>query len=320
MRPRGLFHIAPILCIEITDRCNMACPMCITLPHRDNASSILSPEVIKADLLRPFRFAGGRQVVITGGEPTISEYLPDILEYAVYLRLKVFLATNLYRVDPCLVRRVLGVLSDSEHAVMVSYDSVYPAEMAAIRGVDAHRDVTANLISLLEMKESLGVKTKLCASLVLQKENSGSVAETIEFLLSLRLHRVFVQPINVYDEIDINNYRSVGVTYGSEELPNLFEAIEDLFRLAENEPRIKIPDHDMGRWKRHFTCPTENCGSCKSTGFIFVDPFGNYRGCNHSKVYANLRDIGLVDFPSSRMYEKHRELAANCRICLHSSS
>lgn len=69
-----------------------------------------------------------------GGEPTLAEDLPEILQYCVQLRLKVFLATNLYRTEHSLMRRILELLSETKHTVMASYDSVLPDEMEAIRG------------------------------------------------------------------------------------------------------------------------------------------------------------------------------------------
>ena len=320
MIARRFLDSPPILCIEVTDRCNMACPMCITRSHRGKRSGLLSLEEIKTGLLLPFGFAGGRQVVITGGEPTLAEDLPEILECCVRLRLKVFLATNLYRAPLPVMRRILELLSDAKHTVMISYDSVNPDEMKAIRGVDAHGDVTANLLSLLEVKENIGAETKLCASLVLQRENAGSVADTLEYLSSFRLHKIFVQPINMYGEIDRNNFHLARAPYEDEALPDIFRAIDTTFRLAEKESRIWISQPDIRRWKKHFTRPAENHGRCASNAFIFVDPFGNYRGCHNSKVYANIRDVGVVDFQSSRFYEEHIRLISKCAICLHSSS
>lgn len=160
----------------------------------------------------------------------------------------------------------------------------------------------------------------MCASLDLQKENSRSVADTLEFLRSLRLHEISIQPINMYDEIDMNNHHSAKAPYGDEVLPDIFGAIETIFRLAENESRMRISQSDVRRWKKHFTFPAENYGRFASAAFIFVDPFGNCRGCQNSKVYANIGDVGINDFQFSRFYDEHIKLISKCALCLHSCS
>jgi len=275
---------------------------------------------IKTRLLEPFRFAGGRRLVVSGGEPTLSADLKPFLEYAVRLGLDIFLATNLYQIEPDLMQALLEILPDRKHTIMVSYDSVIPGEMNAIRGRRVHDDVTSNLMSLLRMKRELGIETKVCASLVLQRLNCRSVADTIGFLLELGVHRIFVQPVHEYGEIDVTNLHLVRPPYGEEALPDLRRAIESIFRLAENEERVRLSDPDIQRWQWHFTDPAGHKGSCASAGFIFVNRCGDCRGCHNSKAYANIREIGLVDFLSSPYYEAHRELVSKCKICIHSCS
>ncbi len=311
---------APILCFEVTDRCNMSCPKCITSSHRSENRQRLTLYSIKSSLLLPYRSAGGKQLVISGGEPTLSEKLLPLIECAVSLRLKVFLASNLYRTDSRLLQELLKLMNDKKHMFMFSYDSIIPEEMKRIRGVDAHNEVTENIHSLLEKKELFGSRTKIAACFVLQKENAGSVAETLKFLVGLKLHKIIVQPVNLYGVIDINNFSAVSPPYEKEHLPKIFKAIDTLFSLAETFPEIRIVYPDQKRWRQHFTSPTTQKTECKSRNFIFIDSFGNFRGCNNSKVYANLADVGVVDFHSSDFYKKHVSLTNVCNICLHSST
>jgi MoaA/NifB/PqqE/SkfB family radical SAM enzyme len=175
----------------------MSCPKCITSAHRNEKTQPLTIDRIRDSLLMPYRFAGGKQLVISGGEPTLSENLLPLIESAVALRLKVFLASNLYRTDRQLLQDILELMNDRIHTFMFSYDSIIPEEMKRIRGVDAHSGVTENVHALLELKELLGNKPKIAACLVLQKENAGSIAETLKILVGLKLHKIIVQPVNM---------------------------------------------------------------------------------------------------------------------------
>ena len=311
---------APTLCFELTDRCDMSCPKCITSSHRSETGRQLTLYGIKSSLLLPYRFAGGKRLIICGGEPTLSEKLPSIIECAISLRLNVFLASNLYRTGRPLLRRLLELMDDRAHTFMFSYDSIIPEEMKRIRGVNAHRQVTENIHSLLEIKERLGSRTRIAASFVLHKENAGSAAETLKFLVGLKLHKVVVQPANQYGVVDINSFSAVSPPYGKTHLPKMLKAIDTLFSLGKTFPEIQIVHPDRKRWIRHFTSPTAQKTVCKSRNFIFVDSFGNFRGCNNSKIYANLEDVGVVDFHASDFYKDHLSLTNVCNICLHSTA
>jgi molybdenum cofactor biosynthesis enzyme MoaA len=315
-----LFVRPPILQFEVEDRCNMSCPMCITRSHRASSFDRLTLSEIKSLLLARFRFAGGCQLILAGGEPTLSEELEDILKYSDRIGLSIHLATNLYQVDTEKMRRILEIMAGIQHEIMVSYDSACPDEMQAIRGIDAHHTVTSNLISLLQMKKESGAATKILVAITLQERNSQSIADTIEFLMHLDLDRIFIQPINLYGEINETNFHLVNPSCSRQDLPSLLEAVDTVFLMARENQHIHLCYPDIERWRRHFSSPTHQDHICQSNKIIHVNRYGDYYGCLQSRAYANIREIGMVDFLKSEIYKEHRRLIMKCNICTHECS
>lgn len=315
-----LFVRPPMLHFEVEDRCNMSCPMCITMSHRHSSFDRLTLPEIKSLLLARFRFAGGRVLNLTGGEPTLSEDLEETLKYGNRIGLSIVLNTNLYQTSGQKMQRILYLLKDSRHKIVVSYDSASPEDMKAIRGVDAHDNVTTNLEALIQIKKDIGAKTNITACLTLQDQNCRSIVNTVNYLTRLDLNRIFIMPIHLYGEINETNFHLVNPPFNQETLPYLFDAVETVFLLANKNSRIGLCYADIERWRRHFLAPNTQEHKCQSDRVIFVSRHGDYRGCNQSRVYANIREIGIVDFLKSEIYMEHRRFLIKCNICTQACS
>ena len=301
---------------ELEDRCNMLCPMCSTQRHRKSRFERLTIDEIKRRVLGQYRFAGGRFLHITGGEPTLSEHLEEVLKYAVRIGLSISLFTNLYQITAERMKQILEIISDNRHRILISHDSAFPEEIKAIRGVDAHHDMTKNLELLLQTRKDLKVKTKITTISVLQENNCRSIVDTIKFLTQFDLNKIFIGPINLYGEINEMNFHNVTSSCSRENLPALLEAVETIFRLKKENQKICLShSEDIDRWHRHFSAPTTQRHVCQSDRLLFVSRHGDYRGCHRSKVYANIREIGMVDFLKSGYYAEHRRLLSKCNIC-----
>ena len=312
-----LFPRPPILHFEVEDRCNMACPMCITRAHRSGRHGRLSLDEVKRLVLARFRFAGGSHVLFSGGEPTLADDLEEILAYAVRIGLKFSLFTNLYRIEADRMRKILDLLSASGNRMDFSYDSIVPEEMEIIRGVaDAHASVTANLETLLRMNGEYTTPVRIRASLVLQGANSRSVADTLRYLRGLALDSVIVQPVNRFGgNGDEDGFPMALPPCRPEELPALLEATETVFRMAGQDNRIRLCHPDADRWHRHFSEPGRQRHACRSDRFLFVSRRGDYFGCHYSVACGNVRETGPVEFLRSDPYVRHRRLMTRCNAC-----
>lgn len=80
----GLFsggdHRPTMAMVEITNRCNMSCPVCFA--DAGPAPSDISPGVVKSRIDRLKSIAGVIPLQISGGEPTLHPHLPEIIDYA----------------------------------------------------------------------------------------------------------------------------------------------------------------------------------------------------------------------------------------------
>lgn len=312
-----LFAGPPTLHFEVENRCNMSCPMCITKRHRLSDCALLTLQEIKSMVLARFKLAGGSQLILTGGEPLLAEGLEEIIEYALRINLNILLNTNLYQVNSQRIRNILSMIKESRHKVVVSYDSIQPEEFKAIRGVDACRDVTDNLKWFFQIRKDMGANTNFTANLTLQEQNCRSVKDTLHFLKSYDFNKIFVVPVNIYGEINASNFHQAKPPCNREALPDLLKSVETVFAMADKDQRIGLSHRDIDRWRRHFENPTTQQHICQSDKFIFISRHGDYRGCHQSRIYANVREIGMVDFLKSEAYLEHKKLLEKCNICTH---
>jgi len=66
--------------VEITNRCNMSCPVCFA--NSDASPSDIKLDVVKSRIIKLISIAGAIPLQISGGEPTLHPGLPEIIEFA----------------------------------------------------------------------------------------------------------------------------------------------------------------------------------------------------------------------------------------------
>lgn len=123
--------------VEITDRCNLTCPICYAESSPTHGRHRTLAEVERMlDII--VENEGEPDVVqISGGEPTIHPQLFEILDAAKRRPIKhLMLNTNGLRIanDPGFAERLAEYLPDFE--VYLQFDSFKPAALACLRGQD----------------------------------------------------------------------------------------------------------------------------------------------------------------------------------------
>lgn len=95
---------ARIISIDLTERCNMECPVCFT-----NANSRSSPELTREQILDGLASLPGEryEVTLLGGEPTLREDLPEIIRDIAARGFAIKLITNGLRLEDPRYLRVL---------------------------------------------------------------------------------------------------------------------------------------------------------------------------------------------------------------------
>ncbi|MDD4792887.1 MAG: radical SAM protein [Firmicutes bacterium] len=111
--------------VSVTDNCNLACATCYRGAREDDATT----EAVLSTIGRLGMFSP-RELVITGGEPTLRADLTELLQAATRVAPKVTLATNATLMTDAIAEAIasLGV------RVQVSVDSADHAEHDAVRG------------------------------------------------------------------------------------------------------------------------------------------------------------------------------------------
>jgi len=130
-------------CIVFTRGCNFRCPYCHNPELVDPVR--LAPSIAWEEITRFLRSRAGRieGVVVTGGEPTLHEDLPERLEELRSMALKVKLDTN--GSSPVALRRLLAEGS----ADFIAMDLKAP--------LDSYRRATGASVDTEAIRESLGL-------------------------------------------------------------------------------------------------------------------------------------------------------------------
>ncbi len=180
--------------IEITDRCNLACPTCYAMssPHYGRHRTVQEVEqmldIIVANEGQP------DVVQISGGEPTIHPDFFTILDIAKTKPIKhLMVNTNGIRIakDFAFAEQLASYMPDFE--VYLQFDSFKPAVLETMRG----KDLTEVRMKALEHLNKLNLSTTLVVTL--QKgQNDDEIGKIIEFALQQPCVRgVTFQPTQV---------------------------------------------------------------------------------------------------------------------------
>lgn len=296
--------------------------MCVTSSHRlGSRENLLSSREIQREILEPGRALGLNRLVLGGGEPTITRGLHDTIQAALSLSYDVVLTTNLLKPGRSQMKRMLKQLDHLRHVIMVSFDSLVAEEMNLIRGGRFQHVVLAHCRLLVSLRGKMGAQTQLIACLVLQETNAGSAMETVRFLLDeVGFDRVVVQPMHRYYSVSLDNYREQAVMLRSPSSPRLSQAVEEIFAASASDGRITLIGGTPQAWELFYRDPLSIPGRCRAPEYLFIDAYGNLRGCVVGEVLSNIRLESIGDYLASERYARFLELVAVCKICIHPCS
>lgn len=320
----GTRAFAPITVqIEITDLCNMRCPMCITSEHRHmRRNAVITPEFIRTKILGPLRKRGLQWLSISGGEPTLSTHLIQVIEDARSLGFGVFLATNALTEQINPFEKILHAIAGAPSAIQVSFDSLHRDEMKQIRGGNYFDKVRRNIIKLRELIGGQNNLLRLLASVVIQEQNAYSFLETVDYTVSkLNFDNTIVQLRHDYRNVNSSNWRKqIPLTLTSAAREAILDNGAALFERAKTDKRIIVIGENLKNWIALLRNPSEIDIPCRAARRVFVDPYGNLRGCIHSEIIGNLNEITVDEYFESEPYQKFLSFSRTCNICIHGCS
>jgi uncharacterized radical SAM superfamily Fe-S cluster-containing enzyme len=179
--------------VEITDGCNLTCPICYSESSPQRISSHRSLEQIEFMLDCVLRNEGEPDVVqISGGEPTIHPQFFQVLDAAKSRPIKhLMLNTNGVRIahDADFARRLKDYMPGFE--LYLQFDSLRPSRLRELRGEDL-TDVRRKAVDRLNEHN---ISTTLVVTLK-KGLNDDEIGEIIDFALKQRCVRgVTFQPV-----------------------------------------------------------------------------------------------------------------------------
>jgi len=256
-------------------------------------------------LLREARDIGVRHLLLTGGEPLLYPDLPEVLDLASGLNLKVIVASNLAFASP----RDLEILHhDAISLIQTSLDGAEDPTHDAIRGVDGAFDSTCrNIGRLLES----GVR--VAVTYTVTKENLGEVEQAID-----------MAERDKFSMFSINDLVCLGRARRTARQPvdkAEYESLRQLFAQRRSKspislpwrgagPRIKVGDKD-----RDFII--SRCGACLTK--CAIGPGGQVYPCVFLPTVVgqwgatNLADLWTS--PGFQPYQERHTLQGKCGSC-----
>ncbi|MEM9017671.1 MAG: radical SAM protein [Verrucomicrobiota bacterium] len=229
-KPRPLMAM-----VEITNRCNMACPLCFS--NANHPADEVPLEEIKERLRTLNELAGPIPVQISGGEPTLHRDLPEVIRFARELGFRnIELITNGIRIskDP----DYLAHLTERGlTAVYLQFDGLERATYLAIRG----KDMTEVRDTAVDSVRRAGVCCTLAVAVtpgVNDHELGNIVAYGIENIDTVRA-------INFQAATRFTGRFDVASRAGGYPLPDLTREIEEQAGLPASSFRSEMLGHPL---------------------------------------------------------------------------
>lgn len=219
--------------VEVTDRCNLTCPVCYTesSPLHGNHYKL---EEIERMLDAVVRNEGEPDVVqLSGGEPTFHPQFFEILDAAKRRPIRhLMVNTNGLRIakDREFAERLARYMPDFE--IYLQFDSLKQDALTRLRG----EDLAAVRMKALEQLNELGLSTTLVVT-VAKGVNDNEIGRIIEFALRQPCVRgVTLQPVQMAGRVENYDPATDRMT-----LTEVRQAILDQCKIFTSDDIVPVP-------------------------------------------------------------------------------
>jgi radical SAM protein with 4Fe4S-binding SPASM domain len=294
------------LWINITNRCNLRCIHCFRAAGEALDDELATEEIFK--IIDEFKELGGREMVISGGEPFIRRDTIDILKYAKGKSLAITLITN-------------GVLVTSEIAqclkelepitIQVSIDSVIEATHDKIRGKGSFQQAIRGIRYL----RKAGFSQFLVMAMTVMKLNKSEIEDFVKLAVELGASMVHFPTFQALGR-GRENQNLLGLNI--EELKEAYQQIASMQRKY-----VGVINFSLGAVLKYIKrAPRDHCGAGVSHWNIepdgWVTPCAGLTADQFS--VGNIREQSLRELVSnSRLTREFRSMHVKqnsaCAIC-----
>ena len=219
--------------IDVTNRCNLKCPICFA--NASAAGYVYQPSLEEIcrmiDNLAANRPVSAKALQLSGGEPTLRDDLPDIVSYAHSAGIHhVEVNTNGIRIanDPGFLDRVMEAYVSSFY---LQFDGVTNEPYRITRGLD----LMPTKLKAIDNLRARGHDSTILVVTLVGGVNDNQLGRIIEFAASNHdtIRCVNVQPVSITGRIDRNKLADYRIT------------IPDFMRLVEEQTNGQVRRSDF---------------------------------------------------------------------------
>ncbi|MGI9372147.1 MAG: radical SAM protein [Hyphomicrobiales bacterium] len=159
--PLSLFKRPPnIIIIDVTNSCNLRCPVCPVTIAMNRPRGMMSLEVFKA-IVDDFKGSDHKPAMYFNfsGEPTMNPKLPDFVAYAHDNGHETFLSTNATKLTRPMCEKLIKAGLGRVYLCMDGFSKEAQENYRVRSDFDS---VKANIEMFLEVRSELGVKNPFC--------------------------------------------------------------------------------------------------------------------------------------------------------------
>ncbi len=167
-----------IVIIDVTNSCNLRCPVCPVTIAMNRKRGMMSLEVFKA-IIDDFKGSTDKPAMYFNfsGEPTINPALPEFVEYAHQNNHETFLSTNATKLTRPMCERLIKAGLGRIYLCMDGFSKIAQESYRVRSDFEA---VKANIELFLQVREDLGVKNPFCVLQTLLTSYSENQVDDIK--------------------------------------------------------------------------------------------------------------------------------------------
>lgn len=313
-----LDHNPEIVHLQITERCNLACPKCYVAElNQTPIAQELKAETLRTRLFEPATKCGATKLVITGGEPYLSRQIYNIVAEARPLFQEIFIGTTGYFFNEEHCHKTL----DSEvNFIQISLDAVEPELHRRLTGIQNVERLWENSRRLIRIRNARQASTRVIAAIVIAQENVHEVLPVMKRCEAMGMDSITLQALHEYGTIyfkDRVDWPTSFPHFDQSFLDELKRIVE--YVLIEKQNGNRLYPHSAVYYEnliRFFENRTELDVPCSSDDFIFVDSRGFIRGCLFSEPLGQIHD-GIENYLRSIEFQRFRRFLPSCHLCTH---
>jgi len=182
---RNKMEIRPsIYYVKLTNRCNLRCIYCYNnKDHKNHTYTFSKNNELKTNewirVIDEIHENGGREIVLTGGEPLLREDIFRIAKHVTNLGLELSIITN----GVLISRRIINNISNYFNHVTISVDSHLEEINSKTRG----KYILPKILEGIKMCLSHGLDVSI--NVVVTKYNMENIFDTIQFFEDIGIQR-----------------------------------------------------------------------------------------------------------------------------------